>query len=520
MKKGIDISYHQGNIDFDKLKTSGIDFAILRSSYRNTMDTKFIEYVRGLESVGIAVLGVYHFIYGMNSEAVRKEAEFCVNCIKEAGLQRPLLVFSDFEYDTVKKAAAAGVTLGKAECNLFVKTFCDTIESLGYDAGVYTNKDYYLHWYDKEVLTKYPIWLADYDGDADYSCLVHQYSNVGHLPGINGSVDLDYFYDEKFKMVNNFSRVAVVDLVKSWVGKNEADGSYKDIVDIYNSFHGPFPRGTKMQYGWAWCACTWSALAIKLGYTSIMPIEISCEELIKNAKSMSCWVEDDTYVAGPGDAILYDWQDNGVGDCTGWADHVGVVECVNDDAGYYTVIEGNHENAVKRRTISINGRFIRGFITPKYDEDPLLNNQVVRESGLTVDTVAHQVITGMWDKGDARKKLLESYGYNYDEVQDRVNVILKPPVKEPEMKRIVSTCYARCQDSSLTGIYETTGDLYCRNDAGPNKKAICVIPKGTKVRNYGYYNPFEDVKWLYVQFELNGTEYIGFSSERYLKRVS
>lgn len=517
MKRGIDISYHQGNINFEKLKESGIEFAILRSSYRNTIDPKFIEYAKGLKSVGITVLGVYHFIYAMSSEASRNEAEFCIKCIEEAGLKRPLLVFADFEYDSVNKAAAAGVTLGKNECNLFTTTFCETIESHGYDAGIYTNLDYYRNWYRKDVLDQYQIWLADYTGDPDYTCVVHQYSNKGHLPGINGDVDLDYFYEENFKMVENFSRTSVLNLAKSWLGKNEADGSHKEIVDVYNSFSGPLPRGVKMQYDWPWCACTWSALAIQLGYTSIMPIEISCEHLINAAKEMGCWVEDDAYVPEYGDAVLYDWQDNGIGDNVGWSDHVGVVSYANKAAGYFTVIEGNYDNAVKERTVSINGRYIRGFITPKYDD--ATTPPTVLEKGLSVDKVAHQVITGIWSKGDERKRLLESHGYNYNEVQNRVNEILNVPKKEPEKKQVVSTCYARCKDLSLSGIYQTTADLYCRNDAGTNKKALCLIPKGTKVRNYGFYNLFENVKWLYIQFELNGVEYIGFSSEHYLRRV-
>lgn len=59
-----------------------------------------------------------------------------------------------------------------------------------------------------------------------------------------------------------YSRQAVADLVNSWVGKNEADGSYKTIIEIYNSYKGTFPRGTKMDYSWPWCACTW----IRSGY--------------------------------------------------------------------------------------------------------------------------------------------------------------------------------------------------------------------------------------------------------------
>ena len=81
-------------------------------------------------------------------------------------------------------------------------------------------------------------------------------------------------FDDKGVSKVSYSRSAVVNLVNSWVGKNEADGSYKSIIDLYNS-KAPFPRNTKMQYGWAWCACTWSALAKALGYTAIMPVEIS-----------------------------------------------------------------------------------------------------------------------------------------------------------------------------------------------------------------------------------------------------
>ena len=78
-----------------------------------------------------------------------------------------------------------------------------------------------------------------------------------------------------------YSRQKVVDLALSWVGKKESDGSYKSIIDIYNTLPtAQLPRKTKMQYGWAWCACTWSALAVKLGYTAIMPIEISCYYII------------------------------------------------------------------------------------------------------------------------------------------------------------------------------------------------------------------------------------------------
>lgn len=215
------------------------------------------------------------------------------------------------------------------------------------------------------------------------------------------------------------TRSAVVALAQSWVGKNEADGSYKSIIDIYNSYTGSFPRGTKMQYGWAWCAATWSALAIKLGYTDIMPIEISCYYLIEAAKKKGIWVENDAYVPKPGDAVLYDWQDSGSGDNTGTPDHVGTVEKVSGNT--ITVIEGNYSNAVKRRTIQVNGKNIRGYICPKYDGDGTSSSSGTSTAKKSVSVIADEVIAGKWGNGDARKSALEAAGYNYSEVQAAVN---------------------------------------------------------------------------------------------------
>lgn len=169
-----------------------------------------------------------------------------------------------------------------------------------------------------------------------------------------------------------YLRSEVVKLIKSWKGKNEKDGSFKEIIDIYNSLGvRNLPRRVKMTYTMSWCACTWSALAIKLGYTEIMPIEISCGKLISKAKKLGIWVEEDGYVPNLGDGVLYDWGDSGKGDNTGWPDHIGTVIEVNEAGGYFLVMEGNYDNAVKQRKVSINSKNIRGFITPKYDAEPV-----------------------------------------------------------------------------------------------------------------------------------------------------
>lgn len=319
------------------------------------------------------------------------------------------------------------------------------------------------------------------------------------------------------------SREEVVRLAQSWVGKNEKDGSYKEIIDIYNRQKTPFPRGLKMNYLWSWCACTWSALAIKLGYTDIMPIEISCGYLIERAKEMGIWVENDGYTPAPGDAVLYDWDDTGKGDDTGWPDHVGVVEFVNPASGTFVVIEGNYQDSVKKRTMSINGRYIRGFITPKYTVNEV---ETKLESGKSLKTIAKEVIAGLWGSGDVRKKRLESMGYDYSKVQKKVNVLLNEEAIETANKEkeiIETSCKAKFKLENFAGKYETTANLYCRDDAGTNKKALCKFPKGTRlVSANGKYNidvTKEAAAWLLVKGVLNGKTYKGFCSMNYLKKI-
>lgn len=334
------------------------------------------------------------------------------------------------------------------------------------------------------------------------------------------------FYDKYVKEEEidmSYSRQKVVDLVESWVGLNEADGSFKKIIDIYNTLPtAHLPRRTKMLYSWEWCACTWSALAIKLGYTAVMPIEISCYYIIEAAKQMGIWVENDAYIPSPGDAVLYDWDDSGSGDNKGNADHIGTVTYVNKSAGYMVVTEGNYGQAVKKRTISLNGKYIRGYITPKYTDNAV--SAPAQIGGKSITTVAREVISGVWGNGSARTTALKKAGYDPVAVQNKVNEILNGGASKPtastqtSTKSVTSTCSAKYFDKGIAGTYKTTADLYMRNDAGTNKKALVVIPKGTAVKCYGYYNKSNGTKWYYIQVTLDGVKYTGFSHSGYLKK--
>lgn len=312
-----------------------------------------------------------------------------------------------------------------------------------------------------------------------------------------------------------YSRQAVVDLALSWVGKKESDGSHKEIIDIYNS-HKPLPRGTKMQYDWAWCACAWSALGIKLGYTDIWPLEISVPKLQVIAQSMGIWVENDGYIPHPGDGILYDWADAGKGDNVGSPDHVGVVTYVNEDTGYFEVVEGNYSNACKKRTVSINGRYIRGFIVPKYTDSSVAIDKGTVNSD--VITVAREVIAGKWGTGAVRKARLTEAGYDASEIQMHVNYILNFGVSTANTTRIMATEKAMEHSDALSGSFVTTANLFLRNGAGTDRKSLNLMPKGATVENYGYFTTRGNVRWYYVNYSVGNTMYTGFCHGGYLRR--
>ena len=159
----------------------------------------------------------------------------------------------------------------------------------------------------------------------------------------------------------------VVAQAQAWVGRKESNGTHKEIIDVYNS-HKPLARGYKVKYTDAWCSTFASAVAIAVGYTDIIPTECGCEKHTLLFKEKGIWMENENRVPNAGDFIFYDWNDNGVGDNKGSADHVGIVEKVENNT--ITVIEGNYKNSVGRRTIKVNAKNIRGYGVPKYDAEP------------------------------------------------------------------------------------------------------------------------------------------------------
>lgn len=163
------------------------------------------------------------------------------------------------------------------------------------------------------------------------------------------------------------TRLTIIAKARTLIGLNEADGSHRTIINVYNA-HKPLARGYSVKYTDAWCATFVSAVFIMCEAEDLIPLECGCQEMIELAKKQGIWIEDDSYIPSTSDIIMYDWQDSGKGDCTGYADHVGIVEAVNDNV--ICVIEGNKDDSVSRRYIPVNSKTIRGYIVPKYADIP------------------------------------------------------------------------------------------------------------------------------------------------------
>lgn len=186
-------------------------------------------------------------------------------------------------------------------------------------------------------------------------------------------------------------RLKVIQESQKFLGCNEKNGSHRQIIDIYNTYT-PLPRGYAVQYDDYWCATYISAVAILANCTDIIPIECSCGQMISLCQTMGIWQEDDFYNPLPADIIFYDWDDDGIGDCKGYPEHVGFVIEVNDSD--ILVIEGNYNHAVGYRKIAINGKNIRGYGTPYYEEkkEEFLSdtNKYVIRAGDTLSGIALQ----------------------------------------------------------------------------------------------------------------------------------
>ncbi len=166
-------------------------------------------------------------------------------------------------------------------------------------------------------------------------------------------------------MTEDELRASVAAFLVPYLGCKEGGTLHKQLIDLFNN-SGLCTR-YKMTTSDAWCAMAVSDAFIGTGLTSIFPcVECSCANMVSLAKTAGIWTEDDAYTPKVGDVIMYDWDDTtgSKSDNTGAPDHTGIVTAVSGTA--FTVIEGNKSDTVGYRSMTVNGTYIRGFVTPNY----------------------------------------------------------------------------------------------------------------------------------------------------------
>lgn len=185
-KKGIDISYCQTAVDWNKLK---VDFVIMRAGYgkyASQKDNMFEIHYKNACNKGIAK-GAYWYSYAMSEAEAIQEAKACIEVLKGKKFEYPIY----FDVEEPKQKA-----LGKAKVSAIVKAFCSTMEAAGYWVGIYTNVDWYKNVITDDIKKRYAIWIAHWDvakPAISGSYGIWQYK-VGRINGVSGDCDLDYGY--------------------------------------------------------------------------------------------------------------------------------------------------------------------------------------------------------------------------------------------------------------------------------------------------------------------------------------
>ena len=192
---GVDVSHHQGDIDWDAVKSAGYDFAILRIGYRGygkegtlNQDREFENYYKGARDAGLMV-GVYFFAQAINEDEAKEEADFVLEILSGRELDLPVV----YDPESILDDEARTDDVSGEQFTANTGVFCETIAADGYKPMIYANMLWEAFELDLEQLSEYPLWYADYEPvpQTPYDFVIWQYTNEGSVPGISGVCDLD-----------------------------------------------------------------------------------------------------------------------------------------------------------------------------------------------------------------------------------------------------------------------------------------------------------------------------------------
>lgn len=238
---GIDVSYYQSKIDWNKVKKAGIKFVIIRIGYRGygkegtlVTDPKFSEYIKGAQKAGLDV-GAYFYSQATTPAEAKQEAEYCINALKGYKLDLPVYYDMEYAYDGMTGLPTGrfyDAKLTKAEKTKLCSSFCDTMIAAGYYSGVYTYYSMLVYELDSVALAKkYPVWLAHYTDETDYPNTYDtwQYSGSGYVDGVTNDEGKKVYVDMNVRYKLNYAPAQTVKLTKSdtklsWNSVSDASG--------------------------------------------------------------------------------------------------------------------------------------------------------------------------------------------------------------------------------------------------------------------------------------------------------
>ena len=195
IEKGIDVSKWNGDIDWNKVKSDGIDYVIIRGGFGNSsIDPKFKSHIEGASNAGLKV-GVYWFSYATSVSKAKEEAAKCLSTIEPYKDKISYPVFYDFEYASVDYAKKNGINITKNLSTEMADAFLTDIKNAGYITGIYTNKDFGDKYFESDLLYANNLWIAQYNQECTYNkpYMMWQYTETGTINDIGTSSNPAYF---------------------------------------------------------------------------------------------------------------------------------------------------------------------------------------------------------------------------------------------------------------------------------------------------------------------------------------
>ena len=199
-KLGIDVSEYQNPVNWQQVKNAGVEYAMIRVGYRGygeegrlVEDAMFRSHMEGAVAAGLEV-GVYFFSQAINEKETLEEVQFVLDRIKEYPVTYPVV----YDTEEIKDDVARTDNLTEEQFTQNCITFCDAIREAGYDTMIYANMKWMAFTLDMRKLTEDEKWYADYEPvpQCPYEFSMWQYTETGQLPGIEGNVDLNLWFEE------------------------------------------------------------------------------------------------------------------------------------------------------------------------------------------------------------------------------------------------------------------------------------------------------------------------------------